>query len=283
MVESSFRSFVEARLDTGPSPVGLDPTDPLYWVGAGEVMVDILMASTSPAGSDTVLSKIESDIAAGDPIAAMAKSLLNIWAGKKSAGETRSLAFQIDAASAQDTVAAYRALILIYTSAADLDRIRVVDDVLTLRADRGHILSTVLKAMLETAMADLQSLARKAVQRAVSESDSSASGTRAEGQSHSSAGKSGCFVATAVYGSYDCPEVWVLRRFRDRTLSSSRLGRIFIHVYYLLGPGTARIGSRNKWFMFTVRALLDEFVRQLHAKGYAASPYVDPETMARPS
>ena len=25
----------------------------------------------------------------------------------------------------------------------------------------------------------------------------------------------GCYVATCVYGSYDCPEVWVLRRFRD--------------------------------------------------------------------
>ena len=25
----------------------------------------------------------------------------------------------------------------------------------------------------------------------------------------------GCYVATAVYGSYDCPEVWVLRRYRD--------------------------------------------------------------------
>ena len=24
-----------------------------------------------------------------------------------------------------------------------------------------------------------------------------------------------CYVATAVYGSYDCPEVWTLRRFRD--------------------------------------------------------------------
>ena len=26
-----------------------------------------------------------------------------------------------------------------------------------------------------------------------------------------------CYVATAVYGSYDCPEVWTLRRFRDYT------------------------------------------------------------------
>ena len=27
--------------------------------------------------------------------------------------------------------------------------------------------------------------------------------------------KGGCYVATAVYGSYDCPQVWTLRRVRD--------------------------------------------------------------------
>ena len=34
--------------------------------------------------------------------------------------------------------------------------------------------------------------------------------------------KRGCYVATAVYGSYDCPEVWTLRRYRDDTLYSSK-------------------------------------------------------------
>ena len=40
--------------------------------------------------------------------------------------------------------------------------------------------------------------------------------------------KSGCYVATCVYGSYDCPEVWVLRRYRDYVLEESILGRAFI-------------------------------------------------------
>ena len=38
----------------------------------------------------------------------------------------------------------------------------------------------------------------------------------------------GCYIATAVYGSYDCPEVWTLRRFRDEVLRESVLGRLFI-------------------------------------------------------
>ena len=43
--------------------------------------------------------------------------------------------------------------------------------------------------------------------------------------------KAGCYVATAVYGSYDCPQVWTLRRFRDHTLAASWYGRAFIRAY----------------------------------------------------
>ena len=42
------------------------------------------------------------------------------------------------------------------------------------------------------------------------------------------AGKSGCYVATCVYGSYDCPEVWRLRRYRDEYLDAHWWGRYFI-------------------------------------------------------
>ena len=48
--------------------------------------------------------------------------------------------------------------------------------------------------------------------------------------------KGGCYVATAVYGSYDCPPVWTLRRFRDYTLSKNVLGRLFIKLYYAVSP-----------------------------------------------
>ena len=48
--------------------------------------------------------------------------------------------------------------------------------------------------------------------------------------------KAGCYVATAVYGSYDCPQVWTLRRFRDHTLAASWYGRSFIRAYYAISP-----------------------------------------------
>lgn len=48
--------------------------------------------------------------------------------------------------------------------------------------------------------------------------------------------KKGCFIATAVYGSYDHPDVKVFRGFRDNVLQQSSLGRQFIAWYYDHGP-----------------------------------------------
>ena len=55
-------------------------------------------------------------------------------------------------------------------------------------------------------------------------------------QSSQPAKSGGCYIATAVYGSYDCPQVWVLRRFRDYKLASAWYGRIFIQAYYTISP-----------------------------------------------
>jgi hypothetical protein len=71
--------------------------------------------------------------------------------------------------------------------------------------------------------------------------------------------KKGCFIATAVYGSADHPNVLALRRFRDDHLESNAVGRAFCAVYYRLSPrlaegffsrGRARDGMRRllNWF-----------------------------------
>jgi len=73
----------------------------------------------------------------------------------------------------------------------------------------------------------------------------------------------GCFVATAVYGSYDHPSVVVLRRFRDQRLSVSRGGRTFIRAYYRFGPALARFVAPRRALSVPIRRALDRFVAVL--------------------
>jgi hypothetical protein len=51
---------------------------------------------------------------------------------------------------------------------------------------------------------------------------------------------SGCFIATAAYGSYSASEVQALRQFRDRYLVTNRPGKAFIRWYYTYGPRGAQ-------------------------------------------
>lgn len=85
----------------------------------------------------------------------------------------------------------------------------------------------------------------------------------------------GCYIATAVYGSYDCPEVWVLRRWRDTYLASSTIGRRFIRLYYSVSPGVVRTVGHHPWFTGIVRRPLNRFVDRLRASGYSSLPYSD--------
>ena len=85
----------------------------------------------------------------------------------------------------------------------------------------------------------------------------------------------GCYIATAVYGSYDCPEVWVLRRFRDNWLSSRFWGRLFIRMYYKTSPTIVRLFGKDKWFNHFWRSLLDKFTVYLKQKGFSSDKYYD--------
>lgn len=44
--------------------------------------------------------------------------------------------------------------------------------------------------------------------------------------------ESSCFIATAVYGDRNAPQVQTLREFRDEVLTRSKAGRAFIDFYY---------------------------------------------------
>ncbi len=87
--------------------------------------------------------------------------------------------------------------------------------------------------------------------------------------------KKGCYVATAVYGSYDCPEVWVLRRYRDYSLDKSFFGKLFIRTYYKISPIVVKVFGKRKWFNRFWKKCLDKKVANLKDKGYADTPYND--------
>lgn len=86
-------------------------------------------------------------------------------------------------------------------------------------------------------------------------------------------GTNGCYIATCVYGSYNCPQVWLLRRFRDNALSSNVFGRAFIKIYYALSPTAVKILGKYGWFVKICRPPLDKLVSRLMQKGYTNSPY----------
>lgn len=84
-----------------------------------------------------------------------------------------------------------------------------------------------------------------------------------------------CYVATCVYGSYDCPEVWTLRRYRDNTLGSTWYGRAFIKVYYAISPTLVKWFGNTKWFKKMWKGKLDSMVKKLQDQGVESTPYED--------
>ncbi len=87
--------------------------------------------------------------------------------------------------------------------------------------------------------------------------------------------KKGCYIATCIYGSYDCPEVWTLRRYRDQVLRKSAAGRLFIRVYYATSPTLVRWFGDIALFRSINRNILDKWISTLRIKGFSGAPYRD--------
>ena len=84
--------------------------------------------------------------------------------------------------------------------------------------------------------------------------------------------KEGCYVATCVYGSYDCPQVWTLRRFRDNILARHVFGRLFIALYYAISPTLVRLFGDTGWFRSFWKRQLDFLVAELRSRGVDHTP-----------
>lgn len=85
----------------------------------------------------------------------------------------------------------------------------------------------------------------------------------------------GCYIATCVYGSYDCPQVWTLRRFRDYILGETWYGRLFIKCYYAISPSLVKLFGETKWFRNFWKSRLDKMVSELNCRGVKDTYYQD--------
>lgn len=85
----------------------------------------------------------------------------------------------------------------------------------------------------------------------------------------------GCYIATAVYQSYDCPEVWTLRRFRDNVLRKTKTGCEIVNIYYKISPKLVEKFSDKRWFTHFWKKLLDCVVEILQLCGMDNTRYED--------
>lgn len=96
-----------------------------------------------------------------------------------------------------------------------------------------------------------------------------------ENEITNTASNNGCYIATCVYGSYDCPQVWTLRRFRDYTLDETLYGRVFIKCYYAISPILVKWFGETVWFKCFWKTNLDKLVAKLNDNGIEDTQYID--------
>lgn len=87
--------------------------------------------------------------------------------------------------------------------------------------------------------------------------------------------KKGCYIATCIYGSYDCPQVWILRRFRDYVLDKTWYGRAIIKCYYAVSPTLVKWFGDHQWFKIFWKSRLDKMTDNLRNKGIDDTYYKD--------
>ncbi len=76
--------------------------------------------------------------------------------------------------------------------------------------------------------------------------------------------KSGCFVATTCYGSYNHPDVMIFRNWRDNTLLQNPSGRAFVAFYYRFSPPLADSIARKPVVASWIRKrILEPMARKL--------------------
>ncbi len=88
-------------------------------------------------------------------------------------------------------------------------------------------------------------------------------GITSQSGSSASSTSSGCYIATMVYGTYDAPQVKVLRRYRDEVLLKSLIGTGFVKLYYFISPSLVEKTRKMTSVKSIIRSLLDKVIVQL--------------------
>ena len=63
----------------------------------------------------------------------------------------------------------------------------------------------------------------------------------------------GCFIATAAYGTPMAEEIQILREFRDKYLLTNPLGQALVGLYYRVSPPMAEFITEHPWLRPVVR------------------------------
>jgi hypothetical protein len=246
-----------------------------------EVIIDLLVSSLPPGALDVVLGNITSDAARGDRTARYEKQLLDHWAACKMTGRITSLGETVPQRDIDDLLIASKELIpalIGLTAVMAPQRTSIAIDAVKEQAEELNSLATMVQGLMEISFQAM----KRDMQRASSSGSGPLGGQSGTPKQPTAQNKSGgCYVATAVYGSYDCPEVWVLRRWRDNHLATTVSGRQFIRLYYRFSPTVVRAFGNERWFSRAVRRPLDRFVDRLRATGYSSLPYSDDESSSR--
>lgn len=73
----------------------------------------------------------------------------------------------------------------------------------------------------------------------------------------------GCFIATAIFDSYESVEVKKLRIFRDKYLLKNYFGRLIVLIYYRIGPTFARIIGKSKVKKGFLKKCFETLIRKI--------------------
>jgi len=113
-----------------------------------------------------------------------------------------------------------------------------------------------------SAMIGVRKLSKKEINQAISFSKGDYS-TKIyySGFSKKAKKKSGCFIATAVYGDSEIYQVRMLRYFRDNHLEKNIFGKLFINAYYKVGPSIAEFISLHHFLVGLIKRILNMVIK----------------------